>query len=928
VKRLIVALAALALCSIGQSQTTTVTASSLKLGGSSITTGTLTLTPVDINGHPIPFADATGAQNGPTAFACGITNGAITGLIQENGTASGTCAVPDSALTTPANVNYQAVITDISTGLRTSNQSYSYLVTGLTGSTFALDHYGPTANTTNLQAVQYQQGPTTPTSCLGPQIFINTTAPISASTCINGSFVVFASTSGSGSSYTLTLPAITALTGTGSNAVTRLGLGTAALSAASAFDAANAAAAVQAADLASSLQRSNNLSDVTTPATAATNITTFVKTQTGCSTAGYVWSPQAGACVPQTSSAVAATTSTAGGVILGPSATSNQLANVATSGSYNDLSSKPSGLASAGTPAAYVGGFTSNVNHAFLLTEGTGSLVTDAIGGATAAPVTGATVTWTSDYGLSFAGASNNRWQATGITTFQDVGACWITKAPISQKSANIAAAYGGTASSSFPEVTLGSLTTWNTSLNSAAGTSDFAGFHILPTTATDTGSTTPVSAGRLHCLELSMTPAATVQEYVDGVLVTNSAVAVTAPAALSGGYLEFGGSILGYVNCLSTSCGFNGTLYEVWTGSTGSTAQQAWQNWANSKKVLQAKGVNIDQAIYTNAGNGAQNTAALPVQIIGFGESVTWGHGLTTPTTQNYSVIAATAVNGGSAFGKGHGADSNTAYIMHGNLANLTAEFSPVASNVAVLFSNANDCKQSSGTVTGYTYAANVPNAAASGLIADAKSLQALGWTVLVATGTSGAYGSADVGKDACNPVLRQRAIQAGIPLWDIASDPRFGADGADTASGGATACSSGACYQGDHIHPTIAAQAIMGANLAVAVNHILYSAPASTTAATYAMTGMEAPLSTNPSTASQTITLPDCIGLTGQSFSIVNAQATGSNTVTLSPVSTITTELINGKATYLVPNASTVTVTAYNLGDTTAGCGWLAVQ
>ena len=167
-----------------QAQTTTVTASNLKISGFKIPAGTVTLTPVQINGIPIPFADGTGAQNGPTAFQCQITNGAIGGALTETGSYAGTCQVPDATMTVPANILYQIQVADTSTGNVTSGKSYTLQsVVGVSGTTWPLDHYGPPSTTTNAQTVQFAQGTSTPTSCISPYIFTNTTTQVSY-TCI------------------------------------------------------------------------------------------------------------------------------------------------------------------------------------------------------------------------------------------------------------------------------------------------------------------------------------------------------------------------------------------------------------------------------------------------------------------------------------------------------------------------------------------------------------------------------------------------------------------------------------------------------------------------------------------------------------------------------------------------------------------------
>ena len=86
---------------------------------------------------------------------------------------------------------------------------------------------------------------------------------------------------------------------------------------------------------------------------------------------------------------------------------------------------------------------------------------------------------------------------------------------------------------------------------------------------------------------------------------------------------------------------------------------------------------------------------------------------------------------------------------------------------------------------------------------LAALKACKMLGFLAIVATGLSGAYGTGDAGKDECNAVLREQTLAAHLPLWDIASDPRVGADGA--SSGGSTACSGGPVYQPDDTHPTL---------------------------------------------------------------------------------------------------------------------------
>ena len=252
----------------------------------------------------------------------------------------------------------------------------------------------------------------------------------------------------------------------------------------------------------------------------------------------------------------------------------------------------------------------------------------------------------------------------------------------------------------------------------------------------------------------------------------------------------------------------------------------------------------------------------------------------------------------------------------MSKSITDVIAQYSTSAKNVAVLFSNANDCK-GGGSLT---FAANVAANAAAALIENAQTLQNAGFLAIVATGTSGAYGTGDAGKDQCNPILRQAALAAGVPLWDIASDPRVGADGANTA--GSIACNGGPVYQPDRTHPTACYQAYMGANLSVLVNRLLFAAPATVTTRDYSMSGTEQPLTLNPTGGAQTVTLVDCVGLTGQSFTFTNAQTSGTNTVVVQPASI--NQLIDGSASLQVSGGQTVRLAVMNQGDVSAGCSW----
>ena len=143
------------------------------MGGVLVSAGTVTFTPINTQGTAIAFAQGGGGLNGPMAFSCTITAGLI----------SGTCQIPDSALTTPANILYAVLITNT-----TTQKSFGYVVAGITGSTWALDSYGPPAQTSNIQQVQSAYGSTVPNSCISPSIFTQSTTS-NFYQCIAGVFV-------------------------------------------------------------------------------------------------------------------------------------------------------------------------------------------------------------------------------------------------------------------------------------------------------------------------------------------------------------------------------------------------------------------------------------------------------------------------------------------------------------------------------------------------------------------------------------------------------------------------------------------------------------------------------------------------------------------------------------------------------------------
>ncbi|RZU39316.1 collagen-like protein [Edaphobacter modestus] len=186
-KRLLKAAAALVCLSVcAHAQMTTITATSIRMGGSTVAAGTVTFTPVNAAGAPIPFV-GNGALNSSQAFSCSIENGAVTG----------TCEVPDAQTTTPANISYSIQITDSAT----HRAIVMSTVPAITGSTWALDAYAPPAKTTNVEPIQVSYGTAAPPStCVAPSFYIRNANDGQLYMCVAGTQVLV--TGGSGGTVT------------------------------------------------------------------------------------------------------------------------------------------------------------------------------------------------------------------------------------------------------------------------------------------------------------------------------------------------------------------------------------------------------------------------------------------------------------------------------------------------------------------------------------------------------------------------------------------------------------------------------------------------------------------------------------------------------------------------------------------------------
>jgi hypothetical protein len=148
-------------CALGaaHAQLTTITASSIKMGGKTIAAGTVTFTPVNLAGIPIAFEQGGGGLNSPDSYSCTIVSGVITGA----------CQIPDAALTNTPNLLYSIQITNTA-----AQRAFTLTaVPNITGATWALDAYAPPAQTTNVEPIQVSYGTAAPPStCVSPSFYV------------------------------------------------------------------------------------------------------------------------------------------------------------------------------------------------------------------------------------------------------------------------------------------------------------------------------------------------------------------------------------------------------------------------------------------------------------------------------------------------------------------------------------------------------------------------------------------------------------------------------------------------------------------------------------------------------------------------------------------------------------------------------------
>ncbi len=373
-----------------------------------------------------------------------------------------------------------------------------------------------------------------------------------------------------------------------------------------------------------------------------------------------------------------------------------------------------------------------------------------------------------------------------------------------------------------------------------------------------------------------------------------------------TGGYLT-----QGYATCPSLSTAAGSGNYQLGGSATpyGTTIAtgKLGAAWAWSVNLSLAEGVAAAKAALAYL-----NTKGLPLtnlpyvattpQIVAGTDSRTFGQGLTQqqawPTAMSITDSTYARVNLG---------------VSGSQITEMCLQFDSVYGQV--IAGNQNTIAMFWGGVNDIDQAAIPVRLIANAMKCMTQKAKALGARVIVATeisslSTNGTTG--DTGKNALDPIIRNEWQAWGADnLADLATSPQLGADGAS---------SSTVNFQ-DQLHPTTTGEGYVSAIMGEAVNELLGSTETThhtTAAATYTEVSADRWLDLT-GTATQTITLPTCIGKSLQRFannlgtSTANFATTNGETLT-----GLTTLTPNGRAIFLpVPGALA-----------TGGCSWERVQ
>jgi len=296
--------------------------------------------------------------------------------------------------------------------------------------------------------------------------------------------------------------------------------------------------------------------------------------------------------------------------------------------------------------------------------------------------------------------------------------------------------------------------------------------------------------------------------------------------------------------------------------------------------------------------------------QLYAIGDSITYGAGVSTPWPSLLSLV-----NQQSYTVNNYGIGGMTLLGISGSESNRVAPqcanaFGP---NVAIVYAGTNDFNYLSAGVSADSLSTFAE------LTGEIQTLRLAGCKVFVGTmisrGDNANNGQTwDANKNAYDALILTGAKTVGADgIIDFAANPLLGADGAN----------SDAYFNADHIHPLQTGQALLASAASNSLNYYFGSKLANPTVVTsnaYQMLSGDGAVTAAP-TANANYTMPDCVGPSGESYTISNPQSAFAVTIAGKA-----NQPINGLTTAItVPSNSTVVLRDVPNPKTSSGCHWV---
>jgi trimeric autotransporter adhesin len=345
---------------------------------------------------------------------------------------------------------------------------------------------------------------------------------------------------------------------------------------------------------------------------------------------------------------------------------------------------------------------------------------------------------------------------------------------------------------------------------------------------------------------------------------------------------------------------GFNGTFYRMVTMPTNQLSAAQIQQVSNQiKNDVESRGVN------TSPAKIKQGSPTLHC----IGDSITAGIGTSNPYCSLLSLTNQPAYKIAN-----WGIDGIRLQAVNAAESNRVGPLceSSEGPSVALVFLGTNDFLSGGQTPTGL-----IPN-----LAGEVQTLKDAGCRVFVGTmlsrsGNDGSGGSYDADKDAYDSLILTNAKAFGADgVVDFAANPLLGADGAT---------SNATYFQADEIHPTQVGQQLLANAASNALNYYFgfnQMNPNVVTSASYTMQAGDGYITASP-TANQTLTLPDCTGQSGATYTVTNLQSA----FTVGVMAGSSSQLINGLAASTVvpvPAHGSLMLRDVPNPKTVSGCHW----